>query len=85
MGIEISLLVATLLIVGTMGFVGVIPSLPASVGTFEFVVYQLLKAFEVGPAEALGFGLVVHAMIFIPPIVIAVIVFGSWPFKRRTA
>jgi len=84
MGIEISVLVATLLIVGTMGFVGLIPSLPASVGTFEFVVYQLLKAFEVGPAEALGFGLVVHAMIFIPPIVIAVVVFGSWPFKRRT-
>ena len=84
MGIEISVLVATLLIVGTMGFVGLIPSLPASVGTFEFVVYQLLKAFGVGPAEALGFGLVVHAIIFVPPIIIAVVVFGSWPFKSRT-
>ena len=85
MGIEISVLVATLLIVGTMGFVGLIPSLPASVGTFEFAVYHLLQVFGVGPAEALGFGLVVHAIIFIPPIVIAVVVFGSWPFKRRMA
>ncbi|PKB64232.1 MAG: hypothetical protein BZY80_03425 [SAR202 cluster bacterium Io17-Chloro-G2] len=85
MGIEISVLVATLLIVGTMGFVGLIPSLPASVGTFEFAVYHLLKVFGVGPAEALGFGLVVHAIIFIPPIVIAVMVFGSWPFKTRAA
>lgn len=85
MGIEISVLVATLLIVGTMGFVGLIPSLPASVGTFEFAVYHLLKVFGVGSAEALGFGLVVHAIIFIPPIVIAVLVFGTWPFRSRTA
>ena len=85
MGIEISVLVATLLIVGTMAFVGLIPSLPASVGTFEFAIDHLLIVFGVGPSEALGFGLVVHAIIFIPPIVIAVVVFGSWPFKTRTA
>ncbi len=85
MGIDISVSVATLLIVGTMGFVGLIPSLPASVGAFEFAVYQILQVFGVGPAEALGFGLVVHAIIFIPPIVIAVVVFASWPFKTRTA
>ena len=84
MGIEISILVATLLIVGTMGFVGVIPSLPASIGTFEFAIYHTLKAFGVGSAEALGFGLVVHAIIFIPPIIIAILMFGSLPFKSGT-
>ena len=83
MGIEISLLLATLLIIGTLTFVALVPSLPASVGTFEFAVYYLLTAFGIGPVEALGYALVIHAIIFIPPILIALVVLVSWPWKRR--
>ena len=82
MGIEISLLLATLLVIGTLTFVALVPSLPASVGTFEFAVYYLLTAFGIGPVEALGYALVIHAIIFVPPILIALIVFASWPLKR---
>ena len=82
MGIEISLLLATLLVIGTLTFVAVVPSLPASVGTFEFAVYYLLTAFGIGPVEALGYALVIHAIIFIPPILIALVVLVSWPLKR---
>ena len=49
------------------------------------VVGIFVEAANKLPAEALGFGLVVHAIIFIPPIVIAVMVFGSWRFKSRAA
>ena len=84
MGIEISLLLATLLVIGTLTFVTLVPSLPASVGTFEFAVYYLLTAFGIGPVEALGYALVIHAIIFIPPILIALVVLVSWPLKRKS-
>ena len=84
MGIEISLLVATLLVIGTLTFVALIPSLPASVGTFEFAVYYFLTTIGVGSGEALGFALVIHAILFLPPILIAVLVFGSWTLIGRS-
>ena len=83
MGIEISVLLATLLVIGTLTFVALVPSLPASVGTFEFAVYYLLTAFGIGPVEALGYALVIHAIIFIPPILIALVVLVSWPLSKR--
>ena len=68
-----------------MTFVALVPSLPASVGTFEFVVYYLLTAFGVGPVEALGYALVIHAILFVPPILMAVFVLVPWPMNRRKA
>lgn len=85
MGVEISILLATLLVIGTLTFVALVPSLPASVGTFEFAVYYLLTAFGVGPVEALGYALVIHAILFIPPILIALLVLVTWPLKRKSA
>ena len=84
MGIEISILLATLLVIGTLTFVALVPSLPASVGTFEFAVYYLLTAFGIGPVEALGYALVIHAILFMPPILIALLVVVSWPLKRKS-
>ena len=84
MGIEISLLLATLLVIGTLTFVAMVPSLPASVGTFEFAVYYLLTAFGIGPVEALGYALVIHAILFLPPILIALLVLVIWPLKRKS-
>lgn len=85
MGIEISILLATLLVIGTMTFVALVPSLPASVGTFEFAVYYLLTAFGIDPVEALGYALVIHAILFIPPIIIALLLLIPWPQRRRTS
>lgn len=82
MGIEISILLATLLVIATMTFIALVPSLPASVGTFEFVVYYLLTAFGVGPVEALGYALVIHAILFLPPIIIGLPLLISWPSKN---
>jgi uncharacterized membrane protein YbhN (UPF0104 family) len=83
MGINISLLVATLLVIGTLTFVALVPSLPASVGTFEFAVFYLLTTIGVGDGEALGFALVIHAILFMPPILIAVMVFATWAVTGR--
>ena len=83
MGIEISLLLATLLVIATLTFVALVPSLPASIGTFEFAAYYLLTAFGVGPVEALGYALVLHAILFLPPILVALLVMISWTLKKR--
>ena len=83
MGIDISLLVATLLVIGTLTFVTLVPSLPASVGTFEFAVFYLLTTIGVGDGEALGFALVIHAILFMPPILIAIMVFATWAITGR--
>ena len=78
MEIDISLLVATLLVIGTLTFVALVPSLPASVGTFEFAVFYLLTTIGVGDGEALGYALVIHAILFMPPILITIMVFATW-------
>lgn len=66
MNIDISLLVATLLVIGTLAFVALVPSLPASVGTFEFAVFYFLTNIGVGDGDALGFALVIHVILFMP-------------------
>jgi len=83
MEIDISLLVATLLVIGTLTFVTLVPSLPASVGTFEFAVFYLLTTIGVGDGDALGFALVIHAILFMPPILIAIMVFATWAITGK--
>ncbi len=83
MGIDISLLVATLLVIGTLTFVALVPSLPASVGTFEFAVFYLLTNIGVSDGDALGFALVIHVILFMPPILIAILAFATWAVTGR--
>ena len=47
MQIDISLMAAILLVIGTLTFVALVPSLPASVGTFEFVFIYLITTIRV--------------------------------------
>ena len=84
MNIDISLLVATLLVIGTLTFVALVPSLPASVGTFEFAVFYLLTTIGVSDGDALGFALVIHVILFMPPILIAIMAFAAWAVTGRS-
>ncbi|MDA0262856.1 MAG: lysylphosphatidylglycerol synthase transmembrane domain-containing protein [Chloroflexi bacterium] len=83
MDIDISPMVATLLVIGTLTFVALVPSLPASVGTFEFAVFYLLTTIGVGDGDALGFALVIHAILFLPPILISIMAFATWAITGR--
>ncbi len=85
MDLGISPIVATLTILGTLYFTTSMPSLPAGLGTFEFAVVYVLKLFDVDHASALSFAIVIHAVVFLPPIVVALALFGSFglnPLKR---
>ena len=83
MGIEMTLLVATLLVIGTLTFVALVPSLPASIGTFEFAVFYFLTNIGVGDGDALGFALVIHVILFMPPILISILAFATWAVTGR--
>jgi uncharacterized protein (TIRG00374 family) len=52
-----------------------LPSTPGSLGVFEYACVLALSLFSVGSADALGFGFVLHAVVFLP-----VIVFGFLAF-----
>lgn len=85
MDLGISPVVATLTILGTLYFTTSVPSLPAGLGTFEFAVVYVLKLFEVDHASAFSFAIVIHAVVFLPPIVVALALFSSFglnPLKR---
>jgi hypothetical protein len=84
MGIQISLLVATLVIIATLTFATMIPALPGAVGTFEFALYYLLKPFEVAQPAALGFAVVIHIMLFLPPILIGLLTSSGWVLGPRS-
>ncbi len=77
MGLGISPLVATLAILVALYVTTTLPGLPAAVGTFEFAVVYFLGLFGVQRELALSFALTVHAILFLPPVVIAMIVVST--------
>lgn len=83
MGLGISPFVATLAILGTLYFATALPALPAAVGTFEFAIVYVLKFFDVPQTLAFSYGIVVHAVLFLPPIVVALVVFFTIGLKPR--
>lgn len=74
MGVELSMLQSTILIFGAIFFATAMPGLPGALGTFEVAVVELASIWGVPQALALGYGLVLHLVVFLPPVVIALFV-----------
>ncbi len=85
MDLGISPFVATLAILGTLYFATSLPALPAAVGTFEFAIVYVLKFSEVPQELAFSYGLMMHAILFIPPIIIAMVVLPAIGLKPLKA
>ena len=86
MGLNISPFVVTVAILGTVYFSTSMPGLPLAAGTFEFAMVYVLRFFEVGQELAFSYAVIIHAILFIPATVVAIVVFPSLvikPFKRR--
>ncbi len=74
MGIELSLSQFMLVVLGAVFFATAMPGLPGAVGAFEFAVIQLLRLWDVPQDTALAYAIVLHLILFLPPIVIAAVV-----------
>ncbi len=74
LGIEITFAEAMVTVVGAIFFSTALPGLPGAVGTFEFATVSLLGLWGVPRDLALGFAILLHVLLFLPPTVIAVFV-----------
>ena len=70
-GLPISPVTAMLVIIGTIFFSTVVPAAPSAIGTFEWAVVSLLGFFDVDRSAAFGYAVVIHAVFFLPPTIIA--------------
>ncbi len=54
-------------------FSSTVPGLPMSIGTFEFAAVTILALWGIGREDAIAFALMLHAALFLPPILFAII------------
>ena len=71
--LDISLVTATLVIMGTIFFATAVPSAPSAIGTFEFAVVYVLEFFGVEREAGFGAAVLTHAVFFLPPTIIAAV------------
>ena len=74
MGVEINLYQATIVALGAIFFATSVPGLPGAFGTFELAVQEMLAVWSVPRELGFGFGLVLHLLLFLPPIVFGLVV-----------
>lgn len=77
----ISPIIVTVTIVATLYFTTAIPAMPAAVGTFEFAMKSILALFGVNSELAFSYALLIHSILFIPPVVITIFVVPSTGFR----
>lgn len=74
---------AGLLVVIGVGLAMILPSSPAALGVFEGATVVVLGAYGVGASQALSYALVLHALNFLPFLVLAPFLLGSTIKRRR--
>jgi uncharacterized protein (TIRG00374 family) len=72
-GLPVSPLTATLVVIGTIFFSTAVPAAPSAIGTFHFAVVYVLGLVGVVKADAFPFAVIIHLVFFAPPTIIAAI------------
>lgn len=71
--LEVSLPAMLVITLAITFFSSTVPGLPMSIGTFEFAAVSILALWGIGREDAIAFSLMLHAVLFLPPILFAVI------------
>ena len=74
LGIEVGAAAVVVMFVGSIFFVSAVPSLPGGAVTFEAAVVYSLSFFHIEGEPALAFALIMHAIMFVPSTLVAVLV-----------
>lgn len=74
MGVEITLFQATIVTLGAIFFATSLPGLPGAFGTFELAVVEILALWGVPREMGIGFGLILHLVLWGPTTIFAVVV-----------
>ncbi|MBI3953238.1 MAG: flippase-like domain-containing protein [Chloroflexi bacterium] len=70
-GLQVGLLGLVVLSLVVIFFTDWLPGLPGAIGTFEFVALYLLGLWEVDREAAFGYAVLLHALFFVPPLLVA--------------
>ena len=70
--VELSLMTATLVTMGTIFVASAVPAAPSALGTFEWAVVYVLTFFGVEREAGFGYAVIIHAVFFLPPTIIAI-------------
>ena len=73
-GIDLPFHLLMVTVLGAIFFSTAVPGLPGAVGTFEFATVSLLELWDVPRGQALGFAIVLHAVLFLPMTAFTVVV-----------
>ncbi|MBI4299082.1 MAG: flippase-like domain-containing protein [Chloroflexi bacterium] len=76
-GVNVNLVTATAILIGVLLFATAVPAMPAAIGTFEFVIVYVLGFFGIKEETSFGFAVIIHALFFVPPTVIALVFLPS--------
>ena len=74
LGVQVNVGVMIVVFLAAALFINSVPSAPGAAGSFEFAVIYTLGFFDIGRAEAASIAFLMHAVIFIPPMAIALLV-----------
>jgi uncharacterized protein (TIRG00374 family) len=73
MDIPLSLAQVVLVILATIFFATSVPALPGAIGTFEAAMIYVMGLFHIDRDLAFPYALIMHALLFLPPTLVAVI------------
>jgi uncharacterized membrane protein YbhN (UPF0104 family) len=69
--VPMDMLALIILSLAVIFFTDWVPALPLAVGSFEFVALRLLGLWDVAPSTGFSFAVLLHAIFFLPPLVVA--------------
>ena len=88
LGLDVNVLALTVMFAAAALFVNSVPSAPGAAGTFEFAIIYTLGFFDVARIDAVPFAFLMHAIIFLPPMLVVLAVLagdGLTQLARRKA
>ena len=77
LGLEVNLLALTVMFAAAALFINSVPSAPGAAGTFEFAIIYTLGFFDVARVDAVPFAFLMHAIIFLPPMLVVAMVLSG--------
>lgn len=72
-GLQVGLPAIIVITMAITFFSSTVPGLPMSIGTFEFAAVTILALWDIEREGAIAFALLLHAVLFLPPIFFAII------------
>ncbi|MFZ6031482.1 MAG: lysylphosphatidylglycerol synthase transmembrane domain-containing protein [Chloroflexota bacterium] len=83
LGLHLPPLAALLLLVALQAGIS-LPALPGSMGVFEYTCVLVLALWQVGPETAFAYGVLLHALVMLPGVLLGLVYLWRWGWLSRS-